>query len=58
MDKQCAEATSDWMAKKLVFVMRDHLNMTSKGVETEAELLKYGMSLVKCKFLEGTQSTS
>nr|XP_027109085.1 uncharacterized protein LOC113728936 [Coffea arabica] len=50
MDKQCAEATSDWMAKKLVFVMRDHLNMTSKGVETEAELLKYAQKL---GFLEG-----
>ncbi|XP_027152483.1 uncharacterized protein LOC113752574 [Coffea eugenioides] len=39
MDKQCAETTSDWMAKKLVSVIRDHPNMTSK--EVEAELLKY-----------------
>ena len=41
MDKQCAEATSDWIAKEMVSVMRDHPNMTSKGVE--AELLKYGV---------------
>ncbi|XP_027082479.1 uncharacterized protein [Coffea arabica] len=41
MDKHCAETTSDWMAKKLVGVMRDHPNMTSKGVE--AELKTYGM---------------
>nr|XP_027067722.1 uncharacterized protein LOC113693372 [Coffea arabica] len=41
MDKHCAKATSDWMAKKLVGVMRDHPNMTSKGVE--AELRKYGL---------------
>nr|XP_027109180.1 uncharacterized protein LOC113729052 [Coffea arabica] len=35
MDKHCAEATSDWMAKKPVCVLRDHPNMTSKGVKVE-----------------------
>ncbi|XP_071922607.1 uncharacterized protein [Coffea arabica] len=41
MVKHCAEATSDWMVKKLVGITRDHPNMTSKGVE--AELRKYGV---------------
>ncbi|XP_027066452.1 uncharacterized protein [Coffea arabica] len=45
MDKHCAEATSDWMVKKLVSVMRDHPNMTSKGVK--AELRKYGVKQSK-----------
>ncbi|XP_027169607.1 uncharacterized protein LOC113769350 [Coffea eugenioides] len=66
MDKHCAEATSDWMAKKLVGVMRDHPNMTSKGVE--AELRKYGVKPSKMQIfraknkalneIEGTHAES
>ncbi|XP_027102956.1 uncharacterized protein [Coffea arabica] len=55
MDKQCAEATSDWMAKKLVSVMRDHPNMTSKGVE--AELLKYGVRPSKMQIFRAKNKT-
>ena len=45
MNKQCAKPTSDWMAKKLVSVMRDHPNMANKGIETE--LLNYGVKRSK-----------
>ncbi|XP_071918934.1 uncharacterized protein [Coffea arabica] len=66
MDKHCVEATSNWMAKKLVGVMRDHPNMTSKGVETK--LKKYGMKPSKMQIfrsknkvlneIEGTHTES
>nr|XP_027120629.1 uncharacterized protein LOC113737633 [Coffea arabica] len=41
MDKKNTEATADWIAKKLVPVMRIHPNMSTKGVE--AEMIKYGV---------------
>nr|XP_027120446.1 uncharacterized protein LOC113737406 [Coffea arabica] len=41
MDSKNREATSDWMAKKLVAVMRDHPDISRKGIE--AEMLKYGV---------------
>nr|XP_027102905.1 uncharacterized protein LOC113724178 [Coffea arabica] len=66
MDKHCAEATCDWMAKKLVGVMRDHPIMTSKGVE--AKLRKYGVKPSKMQIfraknkalneIEGTHAES
>ncbi|XP_027171683.1 uncharacterized protein LOC113771283 [Coffea eugenioides] len=66
MDKHCAETTSDWMAKKLVGIMRDHPNMTSKGVEVE--LRKYGVKPSKMQIfrtknkalneIEGTHAES
>ncbi|XP_027086671.1 uncharacterized protein [Coffea arabica] len=66
MVKNCAKATSDWMVKKLVGVMRDHPNMTSKGVE--AELRKYGVKPTKIQIfraknkalveIEGTHAES
>ncbi|XP_027184204.1 uncharacterized protein LOC113782512 [Coffea eugenioides] len=66
MVKHCAEATSDWMVKKLVGITRDHPNMTSKGVE--AELRKYGVKPSKMQIfraknkalaeIEGTHAES
>ena len=41
MDSKNREATSDWIAKKLVAVMRDHPDISRKGIE--AEMLKYGV---------------
>ena len=41
MDSKNREATSDWMTKKLVAVMRDHPDISRKGIE--AEMLKYGV---------------
>nr|XP_027109382.1 uncharacterized protein LOC113729262 [Coffea arabica] len=41
MDRKNTEATADWIAKKLVPVMRIHPNMSTKGVE--AEMIKYGV---------------
>nr|XP_027096179.1 uncharacterized protein LOC113716076 [Coffea arabica] len=41
MDRKNSEATSDWIAKKLISVMRDHPEMTSKGVK--AEMQKHGV---------------
>nr|XP_027071981.1 uncharacterized protein LOC113696796 [Coffea arabica] len=38
MDNKNCEATSDWMAKKLVTLMRTHPHMSRKGIE--AEMLK------------------
>ncbi|XP_027071866.1 uncharacterized protein [Coffea arabica] len=41
MDRKNTQATADWIAKKLVPVMRIHPNMSIKGVE--AEMIKYGV---------------
>ena len=41
MDNKNREATSDWMAKKLIAVMRTYPNLSRKGIE--AEMLKYGV---------------
>nr|XP_027067869.1 uncharacterized protein LOC113693526 [Coffea arabica] len=41
MNRKNSEATSDWIAKKLIYVMRDHPEMTSKGVK--AEMQKHGV---------------
>ncbi|XP_071939015.1 uncharacterized protein [Coffea arabica] len=41
MDRKNTEATADWIAKKLVPIMRIHPNMSTKGVE--AEMIKYGV---------------
>ncbi|XP_027178079.1 uncharacterized protein LOC113777244 [Coffea eugenioides] len=42
MDKGNVEATSDWIAKKLVPLMRDHPNISSQGIEAEM-IAKYGI---------------
>ncbi|XP_027166474.1 uncharacterized protein LOC113766485 [Coffea eugenioides] len=42
MDKSNVEATSDWIAKKLVPLMRDHPNISSQGIEAEM-ITKYGI---------------
>ncbi|XP_027062926.2 uncharacterized protein [Coffea arabica] len=41
MDNKNREATSYWMAKKLLIVMRTHPHLSRKGIE--AEMLKYGV---------------
>ena len=43
------------MAKKLVSAIRDHRNMTSKGVE--AELLKYGVKSSKMQIFRAKNKT-
>nr|XP_027083419.1 uncharacterized protein LOC113705700 [Coffea arabica] len=42
MDKSNVEATSDWIAKKLVPLVRDHPNISSQGIEAEM-ITKYGI---------------
>ncbi|XP_027156653.1 uncharacterized protein LOC113757707 [Coffea eugenioides] len=41
MNNKNRETTSDWMAEKLLTVMRTHLHLSRKGIE--AEMLKYGV---------------
>ncbi|XP_027118737.2 uncharacterized protein [Coffea arabica] len=41
MDNKNREAISDWMAKKLIAVIRTHPHLPRKGIE--AEMLKYGV---------------
>nr|XP_027101691.1 uncharacterized protein LOC113722614 [Coffea arabica] len=41
MNRKNSEAISDWIAKKLISVMRDHPELTSKGVK--AEMQKHGV---------------
>ncbi|KAL3534432.1 hypothetical protein ACH5RR_002893 [Cinchona calisaya] len=41
ISKKNVEATSDWIAKKFVLVLRDHPEMTAKGII--AEMLKFGV---------------
>ena len=65
MDNKNREATFDWMAKKLVAVLRDHPDISRKGIEIE--WLKYGVHPSKQqvyraretvrKEIEGTHAT-
>ncbi|XP_027071688.1 uncharacterized protein [Coffea arabica] len=64
MDRKNSEATSDWIAKKLISVMRDHPEMTSNGVKAEMqkhEVLPSRMQIYRAKkkaleALEGSHS--
>ena len=66
MDNKNREATFDWMAKKLVAVLKNHLDIFRKGIETE--WLKYDVHPHKQQVyrarervkeeIEGTHTTS
>ncbi|KAL3533501.1 hypothetical protein ACH5RR_007022 [Cinchona calisaya] len=53
MSKKNTEATSNWIAKKLVSVLKDHPKMTSKGIVVE--MLKFGVNPSKMQVYRARQ---
>ncbi|KAL3529886.1 hypothetical protein ACH5RR_009208 [Cinchona calisaya] len=55
MDRKNPEATSDWIAKKLITVVRDNTDMTNKSIL--AEMRKYGVQPSKMQVWTSKRKT-